>query len=248
MSFRKLNEEGLARFTDWIHQLKSDGSLSIPKHLLTDPATSELLKFAFSPVEQEFSDRAKLGAWLNTNLSGHEAEILYDAGFWSALALFWFDQICAQRADGKRKPGEVARYVFDGRRKNYRHLIWATWWAINSYGADGRYLLLPVSAKDNPLEFGGGEVMGQIAANQMTTSSSVVIRLGRKLYSDPQTDRQNKGSSGKGADSPRRFVKVLRQFQLTYDFDAMTDDAIEGLLPKEFEQRLSASRKLSSPE
>jgi len=240
MSFRKLNDEGLKGLADWIHLLKSDGSLPTPEHLLSDPATSEPLDFGFSPVQHKFSDRAELGAWLNDALSGHEAKVLYDAGFWSALALFWFGQICAQKADGKRKPGELARYVFDARRKHYRHLIWATWWAINSYGADGRYLLLPVSAKDNPLEFGGGEVMGQIAANQMTTSSSVVIRLGRKLYSDPETDRQNKGSSGKGADSPRRFVKVLRQFQLTYDFDAMTDNAIEGLLPREFKQRLSA--------
>lgn len=242
MTFRALNENGLSAFADWARLLKSDGGLPVPEHLLTEPTMSRPLDFEFSPVQHEFSDRAELGTWLNAALSGHEGEVLYDAGFWSALALFWFDQICALRADGKRKPGEVARYIFDPRRKTYRHLVWAAWWAINSYDADGRYLLLPVSARDNPLEFGGGEVMGQIAANQMTTSSSAVIKLGRKLYSDPETDRQNKGSSGKGADSPRRFIKVLHQFELTYDFDAMTGDALEALLPKEFQRRLDTSQ------
>ena len=83
--------------------------------------------------------------------------------------------------------------------------------------------------------------MGQIGANQMTTASPSVIQLGKMLYAAPDTGRQRKGSSGKGAGSPRRFVQILRQFEMTYDFSSMSAEALAAMLPKEFEGRLKAS-------
>lgn len=240
MSFRRLNEKGTEQFRQYVVKLKGDGALPPPFQLLNNPETSEEVEFSFTPTNRIFSNRVELGDWLQKALTSCEAAVLYDEGFWNALALQYFDQICVLRADGKRKPGEVARYIFEPQRKSYRHLIWSSWWAIDSYGEDGRYLLLPISDRDYPLEFGGGEVMGQVAANQMTTSSPTVIRLGAILYSDIATGRQNKGSSGKGADSPRRLVKVLRQFQLTYDFEAMSVEALAGLLPSQFRKRLES--------
>ena len=239
MKFRKLNEEGVAQFGHWIVSLNANPKSEPPWSLLSNPATSEETAFELPLAGRVFEDRAELGEWLTDALKDHASEVLSDAGFWSSVALVLIDQICAPRADGARKPGEMARYVFEPQRKSYRHLVWAAWWAINTYGENGRYLLMPVSNRDYPLEFGGGEIMGQIAANQMTTSSQTVIRLGRRLYEDPETKRQSKGSSGKGADSPRRLIQVLRQFQLTYDFESMSDDALAGLLPKEFSKRLS---------
>ena len=110
---------------------------------------------------------------------------------------------------------------------------------MSTYGDDGRYLLVPAKVGQHPLEFGGGEIMGQIAANQMTAGSATVIRLGRRLYADPANGHQRAGSSGKGAASPRRFIQVLRHFELTYDFSSMGDEALAELLPEEFEGRLA---------
>jgi hypothetical protein len=237
--FRRLSPPGLRSFETWLGQLRQDGRISPPKELLSNPHTSEELGFEFEPASRHFGTRAELGSWLARNLEQHAGSILYDEGFWSALALHLFDEICAPRTNGVRTPGESARYLFDSKRKAYRHLIWAAWWAMRTYGEDGQYLLVPSNLGQHPLEFGGGELMGQIAANQMTAGSAAVIRLGRRLYADPITGHQRKGSSGKGASSPRRFIQVLRQFELTYDFSSMTDANLAKLLPAEFASRLA---------
>jgi hypothetical protein len=240
MTFRRLNDQGMEKLREWFDGIRGGQTLTAPLHLLSDPETSTALTFRFDPSVLVFTNRAELGGQLAPALRSHRKEVLYDEGFWSALALFWIDLICPDEG-GVRKPGEVARYVHDARRKSYRHLIWAAWWAIDRYGEDGAYLLLPASASANQMTFGGGEVMGQIAANQMTTAAPSVIKLGRRLYASRSTSRQLSGSSGKGAASPRRFIQVLRHFELTYDFSSMTAENLAKLLPPEFKKRLSAA-------
>lgn len=235
MVLRRLNRSGIDAFQKYIELSRAGHRQPAPVHLLDDPETSQALSFDFDPVDADgFNDRAEMGTYLVRALGDVGGQILHDEGFWSALGLRWFDQLCVQRSDGSRKPGENARYVLESQRRAYRHLAWGAWWAIDQFGEDGEYLLLPITIGEHPLEFGGGEVMGQIGANQMTTSAPSVIRLGRILYADPSTGRQRRGSGGKGRGSPRRFVKVLRQFQLTYDFGSMDESTLKGLLPKEF--------------
>lgn len=83
----------------------------------------------------------------------------------------------------------------------------------------------------HPLEFGGGEVVGQLAANQMTTGGETIIKQGRQLYSDPNTGRQRRGSGGAAAGLPRSFIHVLRQLELNYDFCSMNTNTASKLLP-----------------
>lgn len=237
MTMRRLTPDGIADLTTWVEQLRHDGRLE-PPPLLSNDRTSQPVDFPFDSPDFVFGDRAELGTWLAERLRPFRSRVLYDEGFWSALALLLVDQVCPAKSGGERKPGEAARYVMDAKRKAYRHLLWAAWWAMDTYGDDGRYLLVPSLLGDYPLEFGGGEVMGQIAANQMTTAAPAVIRLGRWLYADPVSGRQRKGSSGKGAASPRRFVQVLRHFELTYDFSSANAEFIAALLPGEFASRL----------
>jgi len=239
MTFRKLNDQGLERLRGWFGAIRNGEKQPAPLHLITDVGTSTALSFNFAPSSLSFTNRAELGQQLAQALRSHRTEVLYDEGFWSALALVWIDNVCPEES-GTRKPGELARYVLDARRKSYRHLIWAAWWAMDRYGDDGAYLLLPTSPTTGQMTFGGGEVMGQIAANQMTTSAPAVIKLGRQLYASKLTSRQLSGSSGKGAASPRRFIQVLRHFELTYDFSSMTTDDLAKLLPSEFKKRLSS--------
>lgn len=237
MLLRSLNRHGIDAFRQHVELLRTGHNAPTPLHLLENPDFSRPLPFEFEPKDADgFGNRAEMGAYLASVLDNVRGQILHDEGFWSAMGLKWFDHLCPPRADGTRKPGENARYVLEPHRRAYRHLVWGSWWAIDRYGEDGRYLLLPITIGEHPLEFGGGEVMGQIGANQMTTSAPSVIRLGRMLYADPLTGRQRRGSGGKGRGSPRRFVKVLRQFQLTYDFGSMDESKLKALLPKEFTQ------------
>lgn len=232
---RRLNTSGSQEFEHHVRRLQLGEKLENPLNLLTDDRYSEEIGTAIHPDQRVFSDRADLGRHLVELLGGAAAYLTHDAGLFNALTLFWFDQLCAPRADGIRKPGEMARYLFEPRRKAYRHLVWGSWWAMNAYGEDGAYLLLQMKPGQFPLEFGGGEVMGQLAANQMTTGGETIIRLGKQLYSDPETGRQRRGSGGSGAGSPRSLVRVLRQLEMNFDFRSMGQKEVRALLPSEFD-------------
>lgn len=233
---RRLNPVGLDRFEKYIRDLQAGQTPVLPLDLLTDPGTSEATDVPIVPDKRQFTDRADLGRYLAKILSGDAFHLSHDVGLLSALTLFWFDQLCAPRADGKRRPGEMARYIFEPKRKTYRHLVWGSWWAMSTYGEDGAYLLLQMKPGAHPLEFGGGEVMGQLAANQMTTGGETIIKLGKQLYSDPNTGRQRRGSGGSSAGSPRSFIRVLRQRELNFDFRSMDTKAVSNLLPGEFDR------------
>ena len=43
-----------------------------------------------------------------------------------------------------------------------------------------------------------------------------------------------RGAAGKGAGSARRFVRIIRQYQMTYDLNSMNGKEIVELLPYEF--------------
>jgi hypothetical protein len=233
---RRLNPVGLDKFEKYIRDLQAGQTPALPHDLLTDPGTSDATDVPIVPDQRQFTDRADLGRHLAKILSGDAHHLSHDVGLLSALTLFWFDQLCAPRADGKRRPGEMARYIFEPRRKTYRHLVWGSWWAMSTFGDNGAYLLLQMKPGAHPLEFGGGEVMGQLAANQMTTGGETIIKLGKQLFSDPNTGRQRRGSGGSAAGSPRSFIRVLRQLELNYDFRSMDTGAVSKLLPGEFDK------------
>jgi hypothetical protein len=51
---------------------------------------------------------------------------------------------------------------------------------------------------------------------------------------------KKRGASSKGGGSLRRLGKVLKQYDLTFDVQAMSEPDIVALLPKEFERFLAA--------
>jgi len=152
-----------------------------------------------------------------------------DSGFWSWLALLWFDQLCPAKKD-VRKPSMDYNYILSNDFKHRpRHAIYMTWQLVNRYGKDAMYLL----CKEMPTR---GEAMEQMMARQEILSCEGIVRLGSKLYLDPQTGMQKKGTGGKGAGSVRRYVTWLNQLKLTYDLYSLSPEDLEQLLPPEFER------------
>src|SRR5690349_16298642 len=89
---RKLNDEGLQRFTTWILQGATGPA---PQGLLVDPETSDPLPISIRPEPRTFKDRFQFGRYLNDLLAPMEiGAISRDRGLWSALAIVWFDQLC----------------------------------------------------------------------------------------------------------------------------------------------------------
>ena len=233
-NFGKLNEEGIRKFKGYLMALKAGGKGTPPVHLCYDRQTSKPLAFDIDPEDAEFSDRVEMGKYLKTLIGENDDAVLYDSGFWTAISLAWFDMICPPDNNGIRSTLALNRYVFDKNQlKADRHILWGAWWAIKTLGDDGEFFLRPEKSTNDSLQY-HGEIMNRFAGNQLVASIPGVINLTKHLFQDPENKRPKKGTSGRGSGSPNHLVRVLKQFELTYDFHYMTTDALRDLLPTDF--------------
>lgn len=246
--FRKFNEEGLRRFAEWLLA----GATGVrPSGLLSDPATSQPLPVTINPASRTFRDRYEFGQYLVKLLEPLDmAAMSHDRGLWSALALFWFDQLCPAVASGQRKVEKEYRYILSTDfRHYYRHLVRSPWQLVRDHGQNAVFLLLPPVDTPNPLRR-HGEILEQLGGRQAVLRSRPVIAEASRLYADPTTGRPYKGVSGSGKGSARRLALVLQQFDLTFDADSMRTGKLLKLLPQEFERwtaRIPAQETVNRP-
>ena len=232
MEFRKLNRQGLRQFDEFVESLRSGGKQNTPGYLLSDPATSEPLDQALVLEKCEFGSRYDLGVYLVQKLSGLNTQSLIgDAGFWSALALYWFDELCPPGKDGQRKPSMVYNYILS---ENFahrpRHAIFTTWQLVDRYGEDSRFLL----GKELTVR---GELIEQLMARQYLLSCDGVMRAASELYYDPERKTFKKGAAGrKSAGCVSRFVAWLQQLEINYDLFSVSSEDLLRLAPKEFDR------------
>src|SRR5437868_5666939 len=132
-ALRKLNEEGIRRFSHWIAEGARDKP---PIDLLTTLDTSEPLPVALVPIRREFADRFEFGKYIGTLLAPLDlGAVSHDRRLWTALALFWFDQLCPPDAGGQRKVEKEYRYILSGDfRHYYRHLVRSPWQLVRDHG------------------------------------------------------------------------------------------------------------------
>jgi hypothetical protein len=232
--FRKLNDEGLRRFTE---RLLSNATGATPAGLLTDPETSDALPVVIRPEQRIFRDRFEFGQYLGTLLNALDVgSISHDRGLWSALALFWFDQLCPPNNAGQRKVEKEYRYVLSHDfRHFYRHLVRSPWQLVRDHHQNAKFLLLAPGDAPHPLRR-HGEILEQLGGRQAVLRSRPVIAEASRLYSDVKTGRPLRGVSGSGRGSVRRLALVLQQFDLTFDSDSMHKGNLLKLLPAEFDR------------
>lgn len=232
--FRKLNEAGMSAFRDYIR----DGAVGPPPlSLLDSPETSAPLSSAIQPGSGLFDDRYMFGVYLNTLLKGFDpATISSDSGLWSALALHWFDRLCPPDVGGNRSPKQEYLYLLSADyRHYYRHLVRSPWQLVKDHGEASRFLLISPRKQMHPLSV-HGEILEQFGGRQQVLGSRPIIKAANKLYFDRKKARPRTGVAGNGRGSARRFGLVLRQLDLTYDPECMSDNAFIGILPDEFEK------------
>ena len=232
---RKLNGAGLSAFEQYLRDLREGEKLELPFHLLTDSRYSEPLE-DFPDVERrEFRTRYEMGAYLTEILEDVDMQsLLGDRGFWSWLALYWFDQLCPASADGSRKPSQIYNYILS---PNYnhrpRHAVRTTWLLVSRYGETALFLL-----SKKPSE--RGELVEQLAARQYLIACRGVIEAASRLYYDPERRTFRRGStSTKRKGNIRRYVGYLQQLDLTYDLYSLSGEDIIGMLPEEYKGFLS---------
>lgn len=231
MKLRKLTEVGTREFQGFLDRLRNANDEPIPLHLLEDEYSSNELDLDIEVESLEFRRRYDLGVYLGHKLKVcNQQEISADIGLWTWLALFYFDQLCPKTQDGQRKPDRNDNYVLS-REKNchHRHAIRTTYLFVREYGSTAFFMLT------NPLRK-RGELTEQLSARPYHISCRGVIEAASMLYFDPVLKIPKKGAAGKGAGTSRRFARVLKQFELTYDLYSMGVNEVLRILPREFEK------------
>lgn len=247
---RRLNETGISRFSEYI----AGGARGpVPLGLLTDPETSEPLRLNIALPNRTFGDRFEFGRTLVSLLSPLDgASISIDRGLWSALALFWFEQLCPADASGARRPDKEYRYVLSSDyRHYYRHLVRSPWQLARDHGDNARFLLLAAGTEGAEPLRRHGEILEQLGSIQAVIRSKPIIAAAARLYGDQVTGRPVRGAAGSGAGSARRLARVLRQLDLTFDPELLPNGRLVDILPEEFDKFRSgraARRSTSSAE
>jgi hypothetical protein len=232
--FRKLNAEGMRRFSEFI---RGGATGPAPLKLLSNPETSEPLSAPVLPTETTFENRYEFGIYLDELFAPLNAgTISHDPGFWSATALFWFDLICPATGGGSRKQDKEYRYILSADyRHYYRHAVRSPWQLVRTHGELAKFLLVSPKEQEHPLSV-HGEILEQLGGRQQILGSRPIISVASTLYYDKNTCRPRTGVAGSGRGSARRFGLVLRQLDLTYDPESMPANNLIALLPSEFDR------------
>jgi len=106
-----------------------------------------------------------------------------------------------------------------------------------------KYLLQPLTHLEdekavlgfNENNYEHNDFIEQIASRQFIISHPNLIEAFSILYFDNTSERPKRGAqSRQRAGNIRRFVKIIQQFELTYDIYSMSPEQIIDLMPEEF--------------
>lgn len=233
MTIYRLTAEGIDLFTKFIDAVRSGSDESIPSELLGPSSATEVIGGTSEWLDAlDVTDKLEAAKQLNAiidSLNLPSAE--YDAGLWSWCSAYLFDRLCKRNSNGKRTPGERAIWVPEPRnwKRYYRHYLASIWRVYQAHqGKEPELRVLLNGPVNTP-----GELWGQIAATQTLITNTSLIEALSRLYWDEDKNSRKVGAGGK---SPRRLTKVLKQFEKTYDFFAMSGNELVDMLPYEFDR------------
>lgn len=228
---RALNDKGIEVFNNYIFRRRSKENVQPPYYALSDPEYSSELEVSIEVEKIEFSSRYEIGVYLTSKFNCIDIQpYLGHKGFWSWLALFWFDQL-ASKDDDQYSPAKEYNYILSSNYNHRpRHAIFMTWQLVSQYGEDARFMLSKVPSVR-------GELTEQLLARQEILSSTSAIGVASLLYYDSNTGIFKRGAAArKSAGCIARFMSWIQQIQRTYDIFSMSKEELYELLPSEFER------------
>jgi hypothetical protein len=234
MNIRRFNDRGLAVFRIFLDEVKADPTLSVPPNLLEDNALTDIVSTKVDITSRVLTTRMEAGIFLlelveKIGLSTPEK----DVGFWSWMALVFFESLCPVDRAGRRKMGDKSRCILELRHDRfYRHLLLGPFLIVRAHKDNPERA---VALLNNPPST-PGDISEQFSSRLEQITNKALVELLSKLYFDPIHKIIKRGAAGKGGGSVRRLSMLMNQLDLTYYLYGMTAEAISALLPKEFEK------------
>ena len=230
-SIRVFNDAGLNEFERIINELKLGSLKSIPEDLLFSDEYSDVNEPIVNIEKVDYKNKNELIPYLTQQLNLRSNKDLYfNKGLWSWLTAFYFDNICPIDGNGKRKINETAFYILRDPKnytKFYRHLLAYPSRIYSELDDSAKIFLIGSFSKR-------GEITEQFGAYQEIALNKGILDAANLMYWDEAAKNLKRGAAGKGSGSARRLVRIIRQYQMTYDLNSMNGKDIVELLPFEF--------------
>ncbi len=233
MIVRRFNESGIQSFREYLDAARLDPELPPPQGLLQDEKLTENVGGMMRVDRRSFTNRRDAAVYLNDRLSPlDDEEVRNDAGLWTWLALFFFDEICPP-VDGRRKVRNDYLYVYEphNQRHFYRHLLFLAWRILKASPSHNRLFLdTPASSLD--------KITQTVFASLYITRIPCIFDVLDRLYWDCDRDRPRKGIAVGPKVAPgdltHRLPVRIRQLEKTFDLQSLTADQLIELLGDEF--------------
>jgi len=230
---KSFNKAGIAAFKDFLQSTRDGKNRQNPVELLDD---SGLIQVGYEDVTVEsrsFASRRDAAEYFHQRFKLiPSVELRNDAGLWTWLSLFYFDQICPE-IDGERKVRNDYTYIFmpDQSLYFYRHLLFVAWYAKYVSPMHNRLFLdTTIYQLDRFTE--------EVFKRLYLTRIECVFEVLDRLYWDHATNRPRKGVNTPrkviAGDLIHRFPARIRQLEKTYDLMSLSADQLLELLGEEF--------------
>jgi len=230
MILRVMEKEGVNRFREYIHQLKT-GIENYRPDLNDEPFSTEFKPVIEVDESKMFASKLELAEYifdLFFNAGINREDVIRNNGLWTWLAYIWFDQL----TNNRKKVLEFAKYLCSlDYTDYYRHLVACPYTIYSIHKRDNSKIFL------NTEIYRHTDIIEQIASRQSFVSHTNIIEVFSTLYFEQNRQKAKSGAqSRKRPGNIRRFVKVFQQFELTYDLYDMSPEQILDLLPEEFDR------------
>ena len=242
MKLRRLTADGIEKFRGHLRTMRADPAIPPPFSLLEDPTCSEPVAGAPDLDRPRIETKRQAAEYLLPRLKLlMDAGFSADAGLWSWLALYYFDNICPPAA-GKREVLADPHYILavENSQRSYRHLL-ATPVRLLQMLPDHNRLWL-----DSPLPV-HGDILEQSIGRLYLLRLPCVREVADLLYFDvvrlrPKPGISPKKENAKPGDLRNRLPARIRQLQKTYDLGAMNGSQLLDVLGDEFKGWVGGGR------
>lgn len=237
---RSFNAAGLEAFRQFLSSARDGRFTASPLDLLESSSLTEVRYPGVHVDHRKFKKRREAADYFHSIFCDVPPELLRrDAGLWSWLSLFYFDQVCPL-GGGRRTVRNDYTYIYmpEESRYFYRHLLFISWY-VRQLAPDFNRLFLDVPL--HQLDKFTQDVFKRLYLTRIPCIFEVLDRL----YWDRSTGRPRKGVNSPGrvvpGDLAHRLPVRIRQLERTYDLFSLREaDQLLHLLGDEFQSLLAA--------
>ena len=241
MRLRQFNKTGIEAFGKFLASCREAPTESVPTDLIESDEHTTLVSHEIEVEPRNFSSRRAAADYFHNVLSPLSADVVRkDAGMWTWLSLFYFDQICPI-VNGNRTVRNDYTYIYmpDESRYFYRHLLFIAWQVKQLAPTHNRIFL------DRSL-VNRDSVTTEVFKRLYVTRIPCIFEVIDRLYWDTTNNSPVKGivspSKVTAADLTHRFPTRIRQLEKTYDLQTLDANQLLEILGDEFQQRAAKSQ------